>query len=99
MPNMTLLLGFCLESIVSRIKISWVKSNIKFWSNINVLNAIRKRKKNHKKFKQSGKGIDEDNCKYPDFSLAKITRELWNLYRCLLKAEAILNINGVVFFD
>ena len=57
-----------------------VKSNIKTWFDIDVLNAIRNRDKHYKKFKQSGRETDKDNFKYAELSLKKIINHKKKLY-------------------
>ena len=46
-----------------------VKSNIKPWFDIDVLNAIWNRDKHYKKFKQSGRETDNYNLNMQDFRL------------------------------
>ena len=65
---------------VSPIKTLRVKSNIRPWFDIDVLNAIQNRDKHYKKFKQSGRETDKDNFKYAKLSLKKIVDNKKKLY-------------------
>ena len=62
---------FVIDS-VSPVETLRVKSNTKPWFDTDALNAILKRDKHFKKFKQLGKEADKDNFKYVKPSLKKI---------------------------
>ena len=57
---------------VSPIRTLRVKSNIKPWFEIDVLNTIRNRDKHYKKFKRWGRETDKDNFKHAKLSIKKI---------------------------
>ena len=65
---------------VSPVRTLGGKSNTKPWFDIDVVNAIRKRNKHCKKFKQSGKEIDKDSFNYAKLSLKEIIKDKKKLY-------------------
>ena len=65
---------------VAPIRTLRVKSNTKLWFDIDVLNAIRKRDKHYKKFKQSGKQIHKGNFKCAKLLLKKLIINKKKLY-------------------